>query len=109
MLRCFTDQNFDWWGLRVHGFSLLDNSLYRIAQKLADNVFEMTQDVREGGLQVAVDLDLWNLDMVAVSTLDQLLGGLSARFNNLFRITSEKDLSYRFLILRRLCVREMPG
>lgn len=93
MLRSFADQDLDWWGLRVLGFSLLYDSLYRVAQQFADNVFEVAQDVWERRIQVTVDLDLGNLDMRTVSTPDQLLSSLATRLNDLFRVASQKDLS----------------
>lgn len=46
--------------------------------------------------------------MVAISSLDQLLSGFAARLNDLLRIASQEDLSDCFLVVRRLCVWEVP-
>jgi len=57
---------------------------------------------------VAVDLDLGDLDVRAVGMSYQLLRGFATRLNNLFSIASQENLPDRLLIVRRLCIGEVP-
>jgi hypothetical protein len=68
----------------------------------------MTQDVRESRIQVAVDLDLRNIDMVAICALDQLLRSLATRLDNFLCVASQKYFSNCLLVLRGLSIWEMP-
>lgn len=88
MLRGLADQHIDrrWFG--IFGLALFDDGLYGIAQKLSKDVFQMTQDVGKRGVEVSVDVDLGYVDMRAVCALDEFLGSLAARLDDLFGVAS---------------------
>lgn len=62
MLRRLADRDFNrGWGCR-QTFPLalpLNNSLYRISEQLADDIFQVAQYVRESGVKMAQELDFW--------------------------------------------------
>jgi hypothetical protein len=53
----------------------------------------MTENVRKSRLQVSLDVDVGNLKMRAIGTLDQLLRRFAATLDNVLRITLEKYLA----------------
>ena len=69
----------------------------------------MAQDVGKRGIQVAIDIDLGDLNVRTVCALDQVLGGLATRLDNLFGIASQEDFADGLLVVWRRGVWEMPG
>jgi hypothetical protein len=63
---------------------VLDDGLDRVAQELADDVLEMAEDVREACVEVAVDLDLGDLDVGSVCGVGELGDGFGAAANDVF-------------------------
>jgi hypothetical protein len=59
----------------------------------------MTEDIRESSVQVAVDIDLGDLDMRAMCALDQFLGSFATRLDNLFGVASQEDLANGLLVV----------
>jgi hypothetical protein len=59
----------------------------------------MTQDVGESSVQMAVDVDLGDLDMRAVCALNQFLGSFATRLDNLFGVASQEDLANGLLVV----------
>jgi hypothetical protein len=59
----------------------------------------MTQDVGESSVQMAVDVDLGDLDMRAVCALDQFLGSFATRLDNFFGVASQEDLANGLLVV----------
>ena len=109
MLRGFTDQDFDWWLRRVSraGF---DSCLYGIAQQLADDILQMAEDVREGGLQMAFDFDVRKTAVRTISFARKRDNPLPARFNDLLTVTAKEHLTNQIGIGVHvgLSVGEMP-
>jgi hypothetical protein len=69
----------------------------------------MAEDVGECGFEVAVDLDFGDLDVRAVSALDELASCLAAVLDDFSGVASQEDLAYRLLVWRRvLRLREVP-
>lgn len=68
----------------------------------------MAQDVGEGGLEVAVDLDLRDLNVGAVCTPDEVLRRASTALDNFLRVASQKNLPHSLLVMQLLGVGEMP-
>src|SRR5690242_17762904 len=69
----------------------------------------MAENVRKGGVEVAIDLDLWYVHVGGVCAPYELLGVLAAVFDNLLRIASQKDLADGLLVVQQLGIWEVPG
>lgn len=59
MLGCFADGNFDWWDGTIFAGVFLDGGLDAVSKELANNVFEVGEDVWECGVEVPGELDFW--------------------------------------------------
>jgi hypothetical protein len=110
VLCCFANQYLDGRELRIFRPALLDDGLDGVAQKFADDVLEMTEDVGECRIKMTIHLDFRDLDVRAVGVLDEFLGCFSTVFDYLFRITAQEDLANGLLVRRRvLGLGKMPG
>lgn len=108
MLRRFANQHLDGRQRRIFGLALLDDCLNRISQQFANDVFEVAEDIREGGLQVAVHFDLWDGYVRTVSAPDQLLRSFSAVLDNFFGVAAKKDFANGFLVVQGLGMGKVP-
>lgn len=95
MLGRFADQDLNGRRLRVLGLALLDDGLDRVAEQFAHNVLEVAEYVRKGGVEVAVDVNVWYVNVGAICAFDQLLSGFAAALHNLPRIAPQEDFTYR--------------
>ena len=59
VLGCFADGNFDWWDGTVFASVFLDGGLDAVSKELANNIFEVGEDVGECGVEVPGELDFW--------------------------------------------------
>ena len=60
VLGCFAHGYFDWGrGFRRVVFVVVDDGLDGVAKEFTDNVFEMGEDVGEGGGEVTGEIDCW--------------------------------------------------
>jgi hypothetical protein len=109
VLRGFAYQHFDGWQLGIFRLALFDDSLDGVSQKLANDVFKVTQNVWKRRIDVAVNFDLWDVDMRAIGALDQLLHCLTAIFDYVFRVAPQEYLADCLLVMRMdLGLGEMP-
>lgn len=89
----FTDEDFDRGWFAGHVSLPFDDCLYRVPQQLADNVLQMAQNVRKGGVEVALELDVWYGAINAVGFSGEGLGCVSTSLHYFFSVTSEKDFA----------------
>jgi hypothetical protein len=82
--------------------------LDRVAQQLANNVLEVTEDIWERRIEMAVHFDLWYLHVRAMRAPDELLRGLTTVFNNLFGVAAQEDFADCFLVVQQLGVWKVP-
>ena len=108
MLRSLADEHLDWRRLGIFGRTLLDDSLNRVAQQFANDVLEVAEDVWEGGIKMAVNLDLWDLNLGTICASDQFLRSFPAVVYDFFCIAPQEDLADRLLIVQQLGVGEVP-
>ena len=100
MLRSLADENFDGRWLHVFGFALLDDSLDGVAEELAYDVFEVAQNVGEGGIEVTIDLDVRYLNVRTMGAPDEVLGCRSTFLDNVSGAASQEYLTHGLLIVR---------
>lgn len=97
VLLSFADCDFDGRGRRrgVVGLLLvvLDDGLNGVAEKLADNILEMAEDVREARVEVAVDFDLRDLDVGSVCGAGELGDSFSAAAYDIFGKAFDEDFA----------------
>lgn len=97
MLLSFANCDFDGRGRRrgMVGLFLvvLDDGLDGVAQELADNVLEMTEDVREARVEVAVDFDLGDLDVGSVCGAGELGDSFGAAAYDIFGEAFDEDFA----------------
>lgn len=75
---------------------LLHDALHRVPQQLADDVLEMAQDVREVGVEVAVDVDLRDRRVRPVRVLGYLPDRVPAPLDDFLGYAFEEDLADEF-------------
>lgn len=111
MLGRLADQHLDWRRLGTVILSLLDNGLDGVSDQLADDVLQVTLDVREGSIEMAFDTDVWELYVGAVCGLDQLLRRPSATLDDLFGVAFEEYFAHsvRVWVVLGLVVGKVPG
>jgi hypothetical protein len=71
----------------------LDDGLDRVAQELADDVLEVAEDVGEAGGEVAVDLDIRDLDAGSVGGAGQGADGGGAALDDVLCYALDEDLA----------------
>lgn len=74
----------------------LGDGLDGVAQQLADDVFQMAEDVREVGVQVAVDVDMREGDVGTVGALEDGAHGVGDALHDVFGVAFEEDLADEF-------------
>jgi hypothetical protein len=75
---------------------LLHHGLHGVAKEFADDVLQMGEDVREGGVLVTQDFDFRDGDVWAVCPLGDVACRFSASLNYFFRHAFEKDFADEF-------------
>jgi hypothetical protein len=110
VLRGFADRDFDggrgWWGGRAL-LLLLDDGLDGVPQELADDIFEVVEDVWEGGVEVALEFDFGENGGGSISGGGEGLDLLPAAGDDFFSVAFEEYLADK-LGLGRFGVGEMP-
>lgn len=72
---------------------LVNDGLDRVAEEFANDVFEVAEDVREAGVEVAVDFDLGDLDVGAVGRIGEGGDGFGAAVDDIFGSTFDEDFA----------------
>lgn len=109
MLRRLAYKNLNGWWFGSAVFS--NDCLYRVPDEFSDNVLQMAFNIGEGSIKMALDADVGNLNMGAVCSLDQFLGGLAAALNNFLCVAFQEDFADGVVVRIEfgLIVGEVPG
>lgn len=80
-------------GSRALADLALDDGLHRVAEELADNVLEVAEDVGEAGGEVALDVDLGDLDLGPVGGAGEGLDGAAAAVDDVLGDALDEDFA----------------